>query len=518
MGAKSEKISIKEEDLYEPVKTFLEANGYSVNSEVNFCDVTAVKGDELVIVELKKNLSVELIIQGVLRQKLTSDVYIAVPKFKRMKKKDELNNIIYLLRRLELGLLLVDIKYNRVEVVTEPKQFDLEKSRERSKKRVAALLTEINKRSMDLNKGGSRGKKLVTGYREQVILIACILKKYGEQFPKEIRTRGGNAKKTLGILKNNYYRWFEALANGKYALSELGMLELEEYKELTDVFFKELACNNKILYISDLDGTLLNSAACVSKNTAEILNRLIASGVCFSVATARSPSTVFSILKGININIPIVLMNGVLVYDILTCEYLLVNSVSQAKAKEIIKLLGGFDINYFMYTLKDKVFNCWYKNPVRPAEVKFLEDRIKLAKDVYCQTSDFKKSAANNDVIYFSMIAPHDILSEIFGKLSEISGITTAFYMDNYSEDWFLEVFSVKASKKSGAEFVASHVSSQHIVAFGDNLNDIEFMKAANEAYAVSNAVEAAFKVATGVILSNDEDGVAKFIEANEFI
>ena len=50
------------------------------------------------------------------------------------------------------------------------------------------------------------------------------------------------------------------------------------------------------------------------------------------------------------------------------------------------------------------------------------------------------------------------------------------------------------------------------MIAFGDNLNDIPLFEVADECYAVSNAEEKLKSIATGVIGSNDEDAVAKFI------
>ena len=74
------KKEILEEDLYDPVKDFLLQKGYKVNGEVKDCDVTAMKDESLIVVELKKNLSVTLISQAVKRQKVADSVYIAIPK------------------------------------------------------------------------------------------------------------------------------------------------------------------------------------------------------------------------------------------------------------------------------------------------------------------------------------------------------------------------------------------------------------------------------------------------------
>ena len=93
---------MRETDLYPPVKAFLEAQGYAVKGEVDGCDLVAVRGDEPpVIVELKAGFSLPLVFQGIARQGLTDNVYLAVPPFsgRTTRRRDALA----LCRRLGLG-------------------------------------------------------------------------------------------------------------------------------------------------------------------------------------------------------------------------------------------------------------------------------------------------------------------------------------------------------------------------------------------------------------------------------
>ena len=61
-------------------------------------------------------------------------------------------------------------------------------------------------------------------------------------------------------------------------------------------------------------------------------------------------------------------------------------------------------------------------------------------------------------------------------------------------------------------------LNCDRIVAFGDGLNDIDMFKIADECYAVSNAEDELKALATGVIESNDDDGVAKWLSENVVI
>lgn len=91
--------------------------------------------------------------------------------------------------------------------------------------------------------------------------------------------------------------------------------------------------------------------------------------------------------------------------------------------------------------------------------------------------------------------------------------ISHVFYKDTYSDYWLIEAFSSQASKPAGAAFLKQFTGAQRMVAFGDNLNDLPLFADADESYAVSNALELVRRAATGVIRSNAEDAVARFLQ-----
>lgn len=232
----------KEEDLYRPIADYFQNLGYEVRGENNYCDLTAMKGQELIIVELKKNLSVELLLQGTKRQKIADLVYIAIPKPKRMVLSKRWKDILHLLRRLELGLILVSFikKEAIIEVPLNPEYFDREKSIRSARKKREKLISEFNGRSIDLNTGGSRGKRLVTSYREDSLYIACCINKIGPLSPKKLKELGSNMKKTHSILQKNHYNWFIREERGIYSLTPEGKESLKEYPKLASIYDEKI--------------------------------------------------------------------------------------------------------------------------------------------------------------------------------------------------------------------------------------------------------------------------------------
>ena len=223
---------MKETSLYEGVRKYFEEQGFLVRAEVKDIDVCALK-DELVIgVELKKYLTVDLLVQGALRQKLCDLVYIAVPKPKRVRKNREFTNTLHLLRRLELGLLYVDVERGEATLVLDPSFFNLDRARQALVGRRKALLKEIRGRSLSLNQGGSSRSKLMTAYREEALKTVAVLREKSVVSPKDLKEFGVRP----GILRDNYYGWFKKVARGTYVLDEDKYDDMEAYGEYIHQF------------------------------------------------------------------------------------------------------------------------------------------------------------------------------------------------------------------------------------------------------------------------------------------
>ena len=216
---------MQETDLYQPVKDFFEAEGYEVKAEINGCDVVASKDDApTVIVELKTTFSLELVLQGIDRQKLSDDVYLAVPKpdtpIKRKNWRKRQRALVNLCRRLGVGLLLVDIAATSprgVNVLLDPAPYQPCKNTGKQTR----LQKEFIERVGDPNTGGITKTKIITAYRQDAIRCAEVLAGGNALKVVEIKTIAG-VDRAASILQKNHYGWFERVSRGVYQLTELG--------------------------------------------------------------------------------------------------------------------------------------------------------------------------------------------------------------------------------------------------------------------------------------------------------
>lgn len=223
----------RETDLYGPVKTLLEGQGYEVKSEIGAADVVGMRADDEapVVVELKTGFSLSLFHQAVDRQAITDIVYVAVPRGSGRPFLKALKDNIKLCRRLGLGLITVRLRDGFVEVHCDPGPY----RPRQSKARKSRLLREFAKRVGDPNSGGQVRKGLITAYRQDALRCLSVLSENGPTKAAVVSelTMVDRARR---IMADDHYGWFERVETGIYALSPKGATALQDYRsEISDL-------------------------------------------------------------------------------------------------------------------------------------------------------------------------------------------------------------------------------------------------------------------------------------------
>lgn len=213
---------MKETDLYPPVKAHLEAQGYAVKGEIGPADVVGLRGEDMVVVELKKGFSLALFHQGIARLSVCDCVYVAVPKGKGRPWLKSLRENVRMARRLGLGVIGVDVAAGAVKVYAEPGPYVPRKVARKKR----AMMSEFEKRDGDPNLGGLQGAR-VTAYRQEAVLCAEFLAIAGEAKGAEVAKSTGVARATA-IMRNNHYGWFEKISVGVYRLTAAGQAAVAE--------------------------------------------------------------------------------------------------------------------------------------------------------------------------------------------------------------------------------------------------------------------------------------------------
>ncbi len=269
------------------------------------------------------------------------------------------------------------------------------------------------------------------------------------------------------------------------------------------------------LYITDLDGTLLDDSSSVSRESATIISELSARGAMISIATARTPATVEKLLRYTDIRIPAIVMTGASMWDRQKRRYVNPRLIPSANAAKAIDVFIRNGLQPFVYTISGELLEVFHHGPLTPEEQTFVDLRKDLElKKFYLDSSERRVRDAENVILIFGM--GHEAqLGEIARQLEAAGDYSISFYEDNASPQFYIEVFAEGVSKAAAVTRLAGDIGADGITVYGDNLNDLSMMEVADDSVAVSNAKPEVLARASRCIGPNSSDAVAKDIKAH---
>jgi len=266
------------------------------------------------------------------------------------------------------------------------------------------------------------------------------------------------------------------------------------------------------LYLSDLDGTLLGPNERLSPKTSDVVTRFVRSGGLFSFATARSLITAQRVTAGLPLELPAIVYNGVFIVRAMPREVLHSNGFSAEDVHYLSKTLTGLGIRPIVYSLIDGVEKFSF-DPLHASAgmMTFLDSR---RDDVRRRPVDDLTALYEGDVFYVSCIGDGSELEPVRDVFTVEPRFSCIYQQDIYSGAPWCELMPAVASKAAAALKLKHLLGCDRLVSFGDGANDLPLFAVSDECYAVQNAVPELLAVATGVIGSNRDDGVACWLES----
>jgi Cof subfamily protein (haloacid dehalogenase superfamily) len=268
--------------------------------------------------------------------------------------------------------------------------------------------------------------------------------------------------------------------------------------------------------VSDLDATLLNSKSCISDKTANAINALISKGMLFTYATARSYVSAEVVTNKIHFKIPVITYNGTFIFDPLTKTVIDSRNFEKSETAEIMNVFREKKYSPIVYSFINGVEKVsWNCNRESTGTKHYLSLR-KKDKRLRPLTTD--ENLYEGDVFYYTCIGEQNELKPIYERLIQNTKLTITMQQEINRTEYWLEIMPSGVSKANAIQTLKTHLNCDRVVSFGDAWNDISMFQISDEAYAVQNAVLPLKEIATAVIESNDEDGVAKWLEQNVFL
>lgn len=249
------------------------------------------------------------------------------------------------------------------------------------------------------------------------------------------------------------------------------------------------------LLLFDLDGTLLGSDKRISKRTLKVLLECRKKGILIGVSTSRGEQNVLSYVEELQPDILIASGGAVAKYY---NEYIYKAEFSKEETRQMIaaaRKICGRDCEITIDTIDSHYWN--YKIDPRKLDQSW-------GKSIYTDFEDFEESALKMCVEIFD--------DSQVGKMQNfMKDCDCIRFSDGY---WYK--FTKKAATKERAILevgVVSGISTGEMIAFGDDYADIGMLALCGKGVAMGNAIEAVKEKADLVIGSNDEDGIARYLE-----
>ncbi len=267
----------------------------------------------------------------------------------------------------------------------------------------------------------------------------------------------------------------------------------------------------KTLYVTDLDGTLLNQKDRINPKSIAIINELVDKGMMFTYATARSLVSASVVTAGLSTNIPIIAYNGAFIFQPETGEILSREDFSSAERAYAIEVIRANNILPLVYSFVDGVERVsWLSGRENEGIRRYLslrkgDRRLRPVKD--------DEELYQGEIFYFTCIGEKSELQPLYDILSKDERYRCTIQQELYRPEYFCEIMPVNATKAHAIQKLKKIWDCGRVISFGDAVNDIPMFEISDECYAVENAVEELKAAATGIIDSNENDGVANWLK-----
>ncbi len=253
------------------------------------------------------------------------------------------------------------------------------------------------------------------------------------------------------------------------------------------------------LFVTDLDGTLLNSNSAISNGNKVAIHEALKRDIIFTIATGRMFPAAAFYAEELHLDIPIITYNGAIIKSTTGKVYHEVYFPSQL-VKELLQCCRRNSWYVQVYS-DDKLYfptyEVWSAQYEKDCQLKgktvgwdsLLEKTTKVAKLLIVNENS-------------------EIRAQIFSTMRDKFGSSAVFAS---SKPHFIEVMLPTVSKANAINILAQklQIAPDDVIAIGDSDNDISMLQSAKTSIAMGNAKEHIKKICSYTTRSNDEDGVA---------
>lgn len=275
------------------------------------------------------------------------------------------------------------------------------------------------------------------------------------------------------------------------------------------------------LFVSDLDGTLADRGARLSKFTRRQLSGLLRRGLPFTVATARSIHTLQPILKGLQLTLPVAELNGAFITDWKTREALVCRALDPRAAEAVVRSGLELGVPPFVSVYADGRQRLYPPQRIANAGIAWYDSARREARDARLREAANPLTLLDLSIVCLTFIARHHVLAPLARFIERDLGAHARcdLYENRYQLGWhWLTVQAREANKADAVRWITAAYGARldETTVFGDEINDVPMFEIAGRAVAVENATSQIKALAHEVIGPHHDDSVVKYLMAFE--
>lgn len=233
--------------------------------------------------------------------------------------------------------------------------------------------------------------------------------------------------------------------------------------------------NKEVLFLSGIDDSFENHNVHFTSYGRVELNRMLDEGLKFTISTKLTPASLLEVLSDINLNIPIIAMDGAVLYDIKEKKYIRTYIISKNRAKELYTIINTYQMNVFSNVIIDDTLLIYYKNTEDQTYNNLIHEmRASLYRNYIC-----RELPENEDVVYFMILDHTDKVNAFYDVLFE-KGYHEHLKIIKYASEKyqgysFIRMYNNNASERNMLAHLKEHLEIDESIILGRIEEECDF-------------------------------------------
>ena len=267
------------------------------------------------------------------------------------------------------------------------------------------------------------------------------------------------------------------------------------------------------LFVTGFDGALYDEKSGITPYVLFELNQLLQEGMPFTIATERTPASLLSDIKNLDLNLPVIAMDGAVLDDVKDKRYLATNGLDRELADAICAHADKKGYHYFRNVVWQNVLLIYYND--------FKDFKSEAEKQTYLSNRrspyrNYVNGEVPEDgiVVYILLVLKDGEADELEAELEEMDTKRELHFLRDKSETpegyCHLKIYHKNATKEYMLHRLIEEIPQKKYVAFGSNKNDVSMLAAAKLSFATADAIPEAVAAAHEQLRGIDGDSVVR--------